>query len=111
MKELLLGGSSSLFQARLHDQGASPYNIVARSVVTFVQQGGAASLGSCSVTSHVWQKHEQKKDDQAHHHDAKEALHQWSLEYDEQAVGAGFLGVASDLERSTDSFSPLPYTK
>jgi hypothetical protein len=59
----------------------------------------------------VWQQREQKEDDQGHHHDAKEALHQPNLEYDEQAVGAGFLGVASELERSTDSLSPLPDTR
>jgi hypothetical protein len=72
-----------------------------------VQHGGAASLGSSSVTSHVWQQHEQKEDNQVHHHDAKETLHQLSLEYDEQVVGAGFLGVASKLERSTNSLFPL----
>ncbi len=75
MKELLLAGSSSLFQVRLHDQGASLSNIVARLVTMLVQRGGAASIGSSSVASHVWQQHEQKEDDQAHHHDAKEALH------------------------------------
>jgi hypothetical protein len=75
MKELLLADSSSLFQVRLHDQGASLSNIVARLVTMLVQRGGAASIGSSSVASHVWQQHEQKEDDQAHHHDAKEALH------------------------------------
>ncbi|CAM6037479.1 unnamed protein product [Sphagnum compactum] len=105
-------GYSSLFQARVHDQGASASNIVAGSVAAVVQQGGAASPGSSSAASHVLQQHDQEEDDQAHHHDAKaEALHQPSLEYEEQAAGAGFLGGASELERSADSLSPLPDTR